>query len=651
MQMKRCGVKALMTVVITSTGVLFGSSGLSCAEALQEYDLGQVVVTASRVQTHKVDTPANISVITNEKIADSNYANAAEALESVPGVNILGSGAKGSSMGQDKILLNGDARVLVLIDGRRVNVASSGDYSADWLPAIDNIERIEVLKGAGSALYGTDAVGGVINVITKKAEEGNTSFKARMGFGSFGSQQYSIFGAGRQNGLGVAFGLSKEKRNDFKYKNNLSGQTEKLDNSNYDTSNASFKIDKELKNNQRITMAFEHMLTEGGSPFGYYGYGTTDSHQRLQNNIALRYDWNENKDNSGFIQVYRNYHHALFHSPYESNQSDFNEKKLGAEIQQNWKLSSTNSLTAGFDYYDSEVENEAMYGGSNSVNNKALYLEDRWEFSPSWQLNSGLRYDKHSKAGSKLTPHFAVNKKFNDTSHAYVSWGKIFNAPTTDDLFWYQPGYGMYGNPDLKPETGDVWTIGYDTQLGQKTNLGINFFQSNITDAISWQYDAGFNYMPVNVDKEKRRGMELTAEYRFNDNWSANASYTYLNVKHTYSGVGELTDGSAVPNLYRAGVKYKNDRLIINLTARAGSGLAQNYLNSYGSYTKAYADSSYFTWDLGAKYKVAKNTSIYAQFNNINNAHYQDCSGLYSNGLIRYPVASRNYMLGLEYKF
>lgn len=124
-----------------------------------------------------------------------------------------------------------------------------------------------------------------------------------------------------------------------------------------------------------------------------------------------------------------------------------------------------------------------------------------------------------------------------------------------------------------------------------------------------------------------------------------------MNVKHTYSGVGELTDGSAVPNLYRAGFKYKNDRLIINLTARAGSGLAQNYLNSYGSYTKAYADSSYFTWDLGAKYKVAKNTSIYAQFNNINNAHYQDCSGLYSDGLIRYPVASRNYMLGLEYKF
>jgi hypothetical protein len=90
-------------------------------------------------------------------------------LRDVPGVNILGSGAKGTNMGQEVILLNGDSRVLVLIDGRRVNIASSGNYSADWLPPIDTIERIEVLKGAGSALYGTDAVGGVINVILKKA--------------------------------------------------------------------------------------------------------------------------------------------------------------------------------------------------------------------------------------------------------------------------------------------------------------------------------------------------------------------------------------------------------------------------------------------------------------------------------------------------
>lgn len=148
---------------------IYGGTCVFAKEPVERFTLGEFVVTASRVATNKSDTPANISVITKESIADNNYRDAAEAISKIPGVNVLGSGAKGTSMGQDKILINGDERVLILVDGRRVNLGSSGNYSADWLPPVNAIERIEVLKGAGSALYGTDAVGGVINIITKKA--------------------------------------------------------------------------------------------------------------------------------------------------------------------------------------------------------------------------------------------------------------------------------------------------------------------------------------------------------------------------------------------------------------------------------------------------------------------------------------------------
>lgn len=159
---------AVMVSLLAGTTVVWGGTAFA-AEDLQEFALDDMVVTASRVPTQKVDTPANINVITREEIADQNYASASDALRAIPGVNVLGSGAKGSSMGQDKILLNGDERVLVLVDGRRMNLGSSGNSSADWLPPVNAIERIEVLKGGGSALYGTDAVGGVINVIMKKA--------------------------------------------------------------------------------------------------------------------------------------------------------------------------------------------------------------------------------------------------------------------------------------------------------------------------------------------------------------------------------------------------------------------------------------------------------------------------------------------------
>ena len=174
--------KKTVMLTLACTAAIGGSSifgSTAYAEEMQAFSLDTMVVTASRVETSKADTPANITVKKKKKLEESNYADAAEALADVPGVNILSSGAKGSNMGQDVIMLNGDKRVLVLIDGRRVDVASSGNYSADWLPPVNAIEKIEVLKGAGSALYGTDAVGGVINVITKKVQKLETKLLLR----------------------------------------------------------------------------------------------------------------------------------------------------------------------------------------------------------------------------------------------------------------------------------------------------------------------------------------------------------------------------------------------------------------------------------------------------------------------------------------
>ena len=653
----------ILTLACTAalgTGVL--SNSMAYADEPQQFTLEEMVVTASRVDTKKVDTPANITVIDQEKLAESNYADAADALRDVPGVNILGSGAKGSNMGQDLIMLNGDKRVLVLIDGRRVNMASSGNYSADWLPPVDAIEKIEVLKGAGSALYGTDAVGGVINIITKKGTDIENKGTVKVATGSWNTEQYSVTYGGSENGLGLFVSANKDRRGDYSYKDNLSGDVKKLVNSGYDTTNTTLKIDKELGNNDRITLQAEHMLAEGGSPFGNSVFVSTDSHQRLNNNIALRYDWNEHKDNSGFAQVYKNYQHAYFYSNIDENKSDFNEDKYGIELQQNWKLDKNHNLTGGLDYYNTKVDNETLYGDAKSVNNKAIYLEDRWKIADSWQLNSGVRYDNHSNYGSEVTPHFALNKKINDASNAYISWGKVFNAPNTDDLYWHQRSsyeyngstyyYWMLGDENLKPETGDVLNIGTNIKLSDNTNLVANVFKSVLNDAIDWVRKSTGDYQVINVNSEKRRGMEVSIDHSFDDNWTANASYTYLQVKQDF-GTGYLKNGSAKPNVYRAGVKYKNKDLIVNITAHAATGQVASYTNKNGGTTGAFADNAYFTWDLGAQYKINKNAKAFAQFNNINNVAYQEYSGLYDygDGSVKYPMASRNFVVGMEYSF
>ena len=610
-------------------------------EDLQEFALDDMVVTASRVPTQKVDTPADISVITKEEIADQNYASASDALRAIPGVNVLGSGAKGSSMGQDKILLNGDERVLVLVDGRRMNLGSSGNSSADWLPPVNAIERIEVLKGGGSALYGTDAVGGVINVIMKKGSDIGNHVTVKAAGGSFNAEQYAISASGStDSGLGLIVSATKERRGEYKFKN-ANGKSQLLKNSGYDDTGVIVKLDQKVGEDNRIGVNFEHINAEGGSPFGYSGFGNTDSHKRISNNVALRYDWNESSDERGYVQVYKNYQHAHFRSPDAGNQSNFTDSTMGIEAQQNFKFSDTDELTVGLEYYKTTVDNAALYAGKRDINNKAIFVENRWEFAPSWQLNAGLRYDHHSKYGSEFTPKVALNKKFDENSNAYLSWGRVFNAPTTDDLYWYQPGWGMFGNPDLKAEKGNVWTLGGNTKLGDKTTLSGSIFYSDIDDAIGWLYDSTtYQSKAVNINKEKRRGLEVSLNHDFDDNLSAYASYTYVQVKQD-KGKGFTKDLTTKPNIYRAGLKYKNADWLFTLNANAVTGQSE----------KNFVDSSYFTLDLGAQYKINDNAKLFINGYNLTNARYAEFGGLYKNGEARYPMAGRSFIIGAEYTF
>lgn len=637
---------AVMVSLLAGTTVVWGGTAFA-AEDLQEFALEDMVITASRVPTQKVDTPADISVISKEEIADQNYASASDALRAIPGVNVLGSGAKGSSMGQDKILLNGDERVLVLVDGRRMNLGSSGNSSADWLPPVNAIERIEVLKGGGSALYGTDAVGGVINVIMKKGSDIGNHVTVKAAGGSWNAEQYAISASGsNDSGLGLIVSATKERRGEYKFKN-ANGKSQMLKNSGYDDTGVIVKLDQKVGEDNRIGVNFEHINAEGGSPFGYSKWGTTDSHKRISNNVALRYDWNESSDEKGYVQVYKNYQHAHFRSPSVSNQSNFTDSTVGFEAQQNFKFSETDAFTAGLEYYKTTVDNNALYTGKRDINNKAIFAENRWEFAPTWQLNTGLRYDHHSRYGSEVTPKVALNKKFDENSNVYLSWGRVFNAPTTDDLFWHQVDssqwgtFYTYGDPNLKPEKGYVWTFGGNTKLNEKTSLSANVFYSKITDAIDWDYTSVPNYtLAVNVNKEKRRGLELSLNHDFDDNLSAYASYTYVQVKQD-KGKGFTKDLTTKPNIYRAGLKYKNADWLFTLNANAVTGQSE----------KNFVDSSYFTLDLGAQYKINDNAKLFINGYNLTNARYAEFGGLYKNGEAKYPMAGRSFIIGAEYTF
>lgn len=353
------------------------------------------------------------------------------------------------------------------------------------------------------------------------------------------------------------------------------------------------------------------------------------------NNFGLKYDWLVNGKDEGYVQLYYNKYKFLSSSTIE-------ETDKGFELQQALTTSENNTLVLGASYRNAEGSNDgrnysAKY--NEKINNKAIFLNNQWEFAPTWTLDAGVRYDKHSTAGSKTTWSAGLNKKFDENSHVYFNWGQVFKAPTLDDLF-YDDGY-MTGNPNLKPEKGDTWTIGYGTKITDKTEINVSYFQSDLEDAIKWATNDLGEWHPENVSKQKKRGMELSINHELNENWDVEASYSYVRVRNNNNdGLGYVRDTGYIPNMYRFGVRYHNDLWNVDAFLRGGSGADAS----------AYVDSSYVTLDMSASYKATKALSFYAKGYNLLNKAYAETSGIYG-GSYRYPAQGRRFIIGAEYTF
>lgn len=633
---------AVMVSLLAGTTVVWGGTTFA-AENLQEFALEDMVVTATRTESKMVDVPVNTTVISAEKIADRHYLDVADALKDVPGATVLDTGV---GAGEKKVVLNGDDRVLVLVDGKRVNFdmgAASGrsSYDLKMLPDVSLIERVEIIKGHGGALYGSDAVGGVVNIITKKMD--HSYGKVSMGFGSQQARDAKAMYTVKEGKTGVMVAASKYKQGYYKYKDVADKTTKRWNkDSDYENEKVSLKIAQELTDTSNLEFDYNYTKTDGNVP---YGYATTQSDKKT-NNFGLKYDWLLNDKDAGYVQLYYNKYKFLSYSTIE-------EKDKGFEVQQAVTTSDNNKLVVGASYRNAEASNDGRNDAAKyneKINNKAIFVSDQWEFTPSWTLDTGVRYDKHSTAGSKTTWSAGLNKKFDENSHAYFNWGQVFKAPTLDDL--YYNASGMYGNPNLKAEKGDTWTIGYGTKIADKTSLNVNYFQSKLEDAIKWVDIGNYESEVRNIAHQKKNGIEISVNHELNDNWDLEASYTHVRVRNDNNdGNGYVRDTSYLPNMYRFGVRYHDDLWNADLFLRGGSGADTGvFKNSYGYDAQNYLDSSFITLDASVSYKATKDLSFYAKGYNLFNKAYAESAGV-SSATYKYPAQGRRFIIGAEYTF
>ena len=429
---------------------------------------------------------------------------------------------------------------------------------------------------------------------------------------------------------GVMVAASKYKQGYYKYKDVADKTTKRWNkDSDYENEKVSLKIAQELTDTSNLEFEYNYTKADGNVP---YGYATTQSDKKT-NNFGLKYDWLLKDKDAGYVQLYYNKYKFLSSSTLE-------EKDKGFEVQQAITASENNKLVVGASYRNAEASNDgrnyaAKY--NEKINNKAIFVSDQWEFIPSWTLDTGVRYDKHSTAGSKTTWSAGLNKKIDENSHAYFNWGQVFKAPTLDDLYYNVPG--MTGNPDLNPEKGDTWTVGYGTRIADKTDVNISYFQSDLEDAIAWSNKSGA-WHPENVNKQKKNGMELSINHELNDNWNLEASYTHVRVRNDNNGSGYVRDANYIPNMYRFGVRYHDDLWNADLFLRGGSGADKS----------SYVDSKYMTLDMSVAYKATKDLSFYAKGYNLFNKAYAESAGV-NGGTYSYPAQGRRFIIGAEYTF
>lgn len=641
----------LCAMLVTGAVLLQNPGTAFAAEEPEEFALDQIVVTANRVPTKVAESAANVSVITRSQIEKGNYQSLGQLLRQTNGVEVASYGYSGA---QNFVRLNGDDRVVIMIDGRRMNIekgAGSGraGYDLNNFPTLSNIERIEIVKGAASALYGSDAVGGVINIITRAGGEDLTTLD--FSAGSWGARNYELTQQGKEKDWRWFLSAGRQKQDHFSYQEFQNGYTKDMPNSNYQKDNFTFRLDKEIDADRSLTLNVEHSTDNSGQPgmppgfqssYGNPQHFPTDRKTNLTNNWAMTYNFNTQLENSGYLRIYENYYTSTFHSL--SSGGSYSNKTQGIDWQNAWRLDENNLLVAGVEWRDATVDNPGTYV-NRSVNNKALYLEDRMVLSEKWTFTPGIRYDRHNMFGNKTTPRASVNYKIDNTTNTYVSWGKVFNAPNADDLFTPASSWGgisFGGNPNLKPETGDTITIGINKKVDEKTQLTVSYFQSQLKDAIRWD-DGANNYVASNIDKQRKEGGEIELRTVLSSRWSVSGAYSYLKVENKL-GVNStyILDPYSKPNGYRIAADYSDGKLDFNLTGRGASGRSLT----------AYTSSGYWVWDTAINYKLDKNTRAYFNVNNITNEDYEINGSLASSGGPGgFPMPSRNYRVGVKYSF
>ena len=639
-----------------------GSGIFSCAEAAEEltdYDLGETVVTATKTKLSEKKVPMSTTVITAEEMKQKGVYNVRDAIKNAVSIDVS---RNGTSMVGNNVSIRGmgTTETLILVDGRRIagedSASTMNAYELDRLN-VNNIERVEILRGSGSAIWGSDATGGVINIITKKDQPAGGYAGVRTG--SLESSVYGGFSTGNVGklNLDVDFNLTKVRRETNEGSTNQYGPRR----------NISFHGDYKFNDHSGLDFGASFMKeqltslaasTTAGSTTSYYDNNRSDYH--------LKYYGFDNK-NDWEVQSYYSRLGKVGRTRSETSWTDFNHARYSTwvnEARNTYRMDKHNTLTYGMEFKNQKaggtrfanagggtrVEEylgmESPYG-SASQNSYSFYLQDEIELGDRLFFVPSVRFDHHGSFGSEWSPRVGMTYNLSKASRIKVNYGKAFRAPTIFELYSqmiHSPIARMRviveGNPDLEPEKSTNFDISLEGEKGKATGK-LTYFHNKISNLIDSQAEfrgfmngaMTFIYRYRNVDKATFDGLEAETKYRFDKHWSARANYTYLDARDDNTGSRLTGRALNTGTVELSWTDAKKDPW----TATLYNQWYQNYLTSANNKSYSYSLTNFVvTKDIGKM-------SLYAGVDNLFNKKFDSTDSIWTDG--------RVWRAGMEWKF
>ena len=608
---------------------------VSSLSAENQYTLKPINVTASQGTTlNKKDVTDSVTVITKEAIEEARVTTLTEALNKLGGLSMTQTGGAGQS---SSMFVRGmsSQRILVLIDGVRYNDPTLPGATAQFTQVIlSNVEQIEIIKGAQSGIWGADATGAVINIVTSKAKKGlhgtigaeygsfnskKTSLQA-----SYATDKYDILVGGNYYNID-GFSAVEPKKSEAQYGKRYDELG--LEKDNYLNKSFNTKLGLNITEKDRV----EFNLQATNSDIDSDSFAGLAGDSSVPNTILQNRFYNLNYKHKGTLnQISVNYNLSTFDRDFTyagftaptlvTYKGSVNEVKLDDKI--NYKKDSF--LRIGGSYQKFKQENITPNTTKN-YNATSAFATNYNKVS----LFSGLhtiitesaRYDSYDNFNNSLTGKFGIKQFINKDYYVSTNIGTGYNPPTLSQL------YGQYGaNPNLQPEKSRTmdFTFGNDT-------VWITGFYNEITDLI--EYDSSYNYVQVS-GKSKFKGIEIGYEDFLFDYVGVGATYTYVK---TENAKGQELARRPKNQLDVKATYYVNDSIDLGINAHY-IGERYDGTDKSGAQTGKYTVANFVT-----NVKVNKHLTLYAKVDNITDKYYQTVDG--------YATAERSGYLGLVVKY